>query len=100
MTFTTRKAAAVAAAAALAISGATGVANAQGSEELGTLSSDVIGSAGSSELSSGGGSVPENLGSLILDANATDEGSLDTSGSALLGEPSTGSLAPLGRVSQ
>ncbi|MCT1638411.1 hypothetical protein [Dietzia cinnamea] len=28
-------------------------------------------------------------------ANATGEGSLDTSGSTLLGEPSTGSLAPL-----
>ena len=115
MTFTTRKAAAVAAAAALAISGATGVATAQdgdasGSIDLGSLvggstegSTESAGSGDSvgSGESAGNGSVPENLGSLILDANATGEGSLDTAGSALLGEPSTGSLAPLaGSVSE
>ncbi|AWH94376.1 hypothetical protein [Dietzia psychralcaliphila] len=103
MTFTIRRAAAVAAATALAISGAAGVATAQdngtgslsadslGADSLGTLSS---GSEGSGE-SAGDGSIPQDLGSLILDANATGEGSLDTSGSAIFGEPSTGSLAPV-----
>ncbi|MDX2357866.1 hypothetical protein [Dietzia sp. PP-33] len=101
MTLTTRKAAAIAAATALAISGASGVATAQdtgslsadslGADSLGTLSS---GSEGSGD-SAGDGSVPQDLGSLILDANATGEGSLDTSGSAVFGEPSTGSLAPV-----
>lgn len=99
MTFTTRKAAAVAAAAALAISGATGVANAQESSEGSLDTSSLTG--GSGELSSGSegsgdsagnGSVPEDLGSLILDGNATGNGSLDTEGS-LIGEPTTGSLS-------
>ncbi|WP_412523677.1 hypothetical protein, partial [Dietzia psychralcaliphila] len=79
MTFTIRRAAAVAAATALAISGAAGVATAQdngtgslsadslGADSLGTLSS---GSEGSGE-SAGDGSIPQDLGSLILDANAT-----------------------------
>lgn len=107
MTFTTRKAAAVAAATALALSGATGVANAQ--SDSGSLNADSLG-AGSAEGSTastgsgdsaGTGSVPEDLGSLILRADATGEGSLDTSGSALFGEPSTGSLSPLaGSVSE
>lgn len=73
MTFTTRKAAALAAAAALAMSGATGVANAQS----GTLSSDSLGAGidlGSVEFVPGG------------------DGSIDTSGS-LIGEPTLGSLA-------
>lgn len=99
MTFTTRKAAAVAAAAALAISGATGVANAQdessGSIDLGSLvggsTEGSTESAGSGE-SAGNGSVPEDLGSLILDGNATGNGSLDTEGS-LIGEPTTGSVS-------
>lgn len=109
MTFTTRKAAAIAAATALALSGAAGVANAQDGTDTGSLSADSLGagsasgsteSAGSGE-SAGNGSVPQDLGSLILQADATGEGSLDTSGSALLGEPSTGSLAPLaGSVSE
>ena len=102
MTFSIRRAAAVAAATALALSGATAVASAQdgtgslsadslGADSLGTLSS---GSEGSGD-SAGEGSLPQDLGSLILEANATGEGSLDTSGSAIFGEPSTGSLAPL-----
>ena len=108
MTFTTRKAAAIAAATALALSGAVGVANAQegsgslsadslGADSLGSGSADSSGSETSSgsEGSAGNGSVPQDLGSLILDANATGEGSLDTSGSAVFDEPSTGSLAPL-----
>lgn len=103
MTFSIRRTAALTAATALAITGATGVASAQdgsvgslsadslGADSLGTLSS---GSEGSGD-SAGEGSLPQDLGSLILEANATGEGSLDTSGSAIFGEPSTGSLAPL-----
>ena len=97
MTFTTRKVAAVAAATALAISGATGVANAQSEVSLdaGSLSGGSgelsSGSEGSGD-SAGNGSVPEDLGSLILDGNATGNGSLDTEGS-LIGEPTTGSLS-------
>ncbi|MFN3601602.1 MAG: hypothetical protein ACK4UY_09465 [Dietzia sp.] len=100
MTFTIRRTAALAAATALAISGATGVATAQ-DNGTGSLSADSLGADSLGVLSSGSGdsaaegSVPQNLGSLILEADATGEGSLDTSGSALLGEPSTGSLAPL-----
>ena len=81
MTFTPRKAAAVAVAAALAVSGAAGVANAQ--------------SLGSNEDSPGSlaayGLSPDS-GSLLQPANATGNGSLDTEGS-LIGEPTTGSLA-------
>lgn len=97
MTFTTRKVAAVAASAALAVSGATGVANAQENGSLPTSSLE----GGSGELSSGsegsgdsagGGSAGQDLGSIILDADATGNGSIDTSGSAI-GEPTTGSLS-------
>ena len=81
MTFTPRKAAAVAVAAALAVSGATGVANAQ--------------SLGSNEDSTGSlaayGLSPDS-GSLLQPANANGNGSLDTEG-YLIGEPTTGSLA-------
>lgn len=84
-TFT--KVAAVAASAALAASGATGIANAQ--EETGSLSAESLG-GGSAELSSG--SAGENFGSIILEADATGQGSLDTSGSAI-SEPTTGSLS-------
>lgn len=78
MTFTTRKVAALTAAAALAMSGATGVANAQ------------VGSLPAGSLTTG-----SDLGSVefVPPANATGEGSLDTSGSALIGEPTLGSLA-------
>lgn len=95
MTFTTRKAAALTAAAALAMSGATGVASAQ--SEIGSIDAGSLGagSAEGSTESAGNGSVPENLGSIILENNATGQGSIDTSGSALFGEPSTGSLAPV-----
>lgn len=102
MTFSIRRAAAVAAASALALSAATGVAAAQ--DGTGSLSADSLGADSLGDLSSGSegigdslgeGSLPQNLGSLILEANATGEGSIDTSGSAIFGEPSTGSLAPL-----
>lgn len=83
MTFTPRKVAAVAAAAALTLAGLPGVAGAQ----TGGLDS---GSLGLVSDSLEGGSVQ-----ITPPANATGEGSLDTSGSTLLGEPSTGSLAPL-----
>lgn len=82
MTSTTRKAAAVAAATALALSSATGIANAQGLLDSGSL--------GLVSDSLEGGSVV-----IVPEADATGWGSLDTSGSALIGEPSTGSLAPL-----
>ena len=93
--FTTRKVAAVAAATALTISGATGVATAQESSE-GSLDTSSLtggsaeGSSGSGE-SAGDGSA-ENLGSIILDANATGTGSIDTANSSL-GEPTTGSVS-------
>ncbi|MBB1024641.1 hypothetical protein G6019_09405, partial [Dietzia sp. DQ12-76] len=100
MTFSIRRAAAVAAASALALSGATGVAAAQegtGSLSADSLGADSLGALGSEGItdSVGEGSLPQDLGSLILEANATGEGSIDTSGSAIFGEPSTGSLAPL-----
>lgn len=85
--FTTRKVAAVAAATALTISGATGVANAQESSEGSLDTSSLTG--GSAEGSSG--SV-EDLGSIILDANANGNGSIDSTNSSL-GEPTTGSLS-------
>lgn len=86
MTFSVRKSTAIAAAAALAFTGATtGVASAQeGSLDPGSLG---VGSFGEASV--------EDLGSIILEDNATGQGSVDTSGSALFGEPSTGSLAPL-----
>lgn len=93
--FTTRKVAAVAAATALTISGATGVANAQESSE-GSLDTSSLtggsaeGSSGSGD-SAGDGSV-EDLGSIILDADALGTGSIDTENSSL-GEPTTGSLS-------
>ncbi|AWH91083.1 hypothetical protein [Dietzia lutea] len=83
MTFTTRKAAAVAAAAALTMAGLPGVAGAQ----TGGLDS---GSLGLVSDSLEGGSLE-----IFPEDNATGEGSLDTSGSTLLGEPTTGSFAPL-----
>ncbi|WP_228549480.1 hypothetical protein, partial [Dietzia sp. SYD-A1] len=100
MTFSIRRAAAVAAASALALSAATGVAAAQegtGSLSADSLGADSLGALGSEGItdSVGEGSLPQDLGSLILEANATGEGSIDTSGSAIFGEPSTGSLAPL-----
>ena len=84
MSLTTRKAAAVTAAAALALAGVPGVAHAQ---EGGALDS---GSLGLVSDSLEGGSVQ-----IFPEDNATGEGSLDTSGSTLLGEPTTGSFAPL-----
>ena len=84
MTFTTRKAAALAAAAALAMSGATGVANAQS----GTLSSDSLGAG-------------IDLGSVEFVPGPGGDGSIDTSGSlnplnpGSAGEPTTGSLADI-----
>lgn len=92
MTFTTRRAAAAAAAAALVLTGLPGVAAAQTDGGTGSLNGESLG-----DLSSGSatGNGSENLGSIILDADATGNGSVDTSGSTLLDEPSTGSLAPL-----
>ncbi|EFV93247.1 hypothetical protein ES5_01849, partial [Dietzia cinnamea P4] len=82
MTFTPRKVAAVAAAAALTMAGLPGIANAQGLLDSGSL--------GLVSDSLEGGSVQ-----IVPDANAGGEGSLNTEGSTLIGEPSTGSLAPL-----
>lgn len=98
MKSTITKSAAVAATAALAFSGAIGVSNAQ---DTGSLPTESL-AGGSGELSSGSegsgdsagnGSAGQDFGSLILDGNATGEGSLDTSGSASLEEPTTGSLS-------
>ena len=80
MTFTPRKAAAVAAAATLAISGATGVANAQ---SLGS-GEDSTGSGGTGSLGAYG--LSPDAGSLLQPVDATGNGSLDTEGS-LVGEP-------------
>ena len=80
MSFPFPKAAAVAATAALAISGATGVAGAQES----SLPEGSIGAYGSSPDS----------GSLLQPVDATGVGSLDTANTSL-GEPTSGSLSGL-----
>lgn len=80
------RAAAVLAASALALSTGAGVAGAQ-SEGPGTLSSDVTGSVT-------GGQFPP-VGSTQQGAEVVSPGSIDTSGSALIGEPTFGSLAPV-----
>ena len=45
--------------------------------------------------SAGNGSAGQDFGSIKLEANVGGKGSVDTSGSALLEEPTTGSLAPI-----
>lgn len=86
MTFTPRKVAALAAASALAISGATGVANAQ---SLGS-GEESAGVGGTGSLAAYG--LSPDAGSLLQPVDATGNGSLDTEGS-LIGEPTSGSLA-------
>lgn len=78
------RAAAVVAASALLVSTSVGVANAD-SEELGTLSAEGIDFVT--------GSLPTDLGSVSFAPGEPGSGSVDTTGSALLGEPSTGALA-------
>lgn len=80
------RASAVLAASVLVVSTSAGVANAQ-SEDLGNLSAEGIGSVT--------GSLPADgdFGSISFEPGQPGSGSVDTSGSALLEEPTTGVLA-------